>query len=76
MSHKTIDTTVPCYECTKRCRDCHSSCAEYKNYRAEVSAKAKAIRVSKAKEEMVNDVRFSTLQKVTGKKPKANIWKG
>lgn len=31
--------TSPCRECTKRCIGCHSTCAEYKLYRADMDKK-------------------------------------
>ena len=76
MGINKIDRKVPCYECAKRYNGCHSSCAEYKAYSDEKAARAKIIREGKAREGMMDEVRFSTIQKVSGKKRKITAWKG
>lgn len=76
MSYNKIDSTIPCYQCTKRHGGCHSSCAEYKAFQDKNSAKAEAIRETRLKEIMTDDVHFATVKKMSRKKLKANAWRG
>lgn len=47
----------PCYQCEKRSELCHSSCPEYKSYRAELDAYKEIVRKEKEESQLINSIR-------------------
>lgn len=45
----------PCYKCERRCVGCHSNCAEYSLYRAELTEYNAAIHKAKNEERAVRE---------------------
>ena len=65
---KHTDTSVPCYNCPKRCvtsdYNCHSDCAEYKAYKELNREKMEKIIYKRDEEHMMYEVKARGVKKV------------
>lgn len=50
----------PCFECTKRHPNCHSTCKEYRDWKAENDSKRKAILKKKQEQRQWTEYKFAT----------------
>ena len=61
---KHIDKSVPCYNCTKRCVGCHSSCEEYIAYDQANRARLELMRRKRDEDLMLYEVKVRGIKKV------------
>lgn len=63
----TNDKNRPCYQCTKRHHLCHSSCADYEEYKRLSAERAEIIRKKREEDYLLSDARMRIIKRKTKK---------
>ena len=73
---RNSDKSIPCYNCTKRCAKCHSSCEDYKEYRERAARERDLVYKQRNAEAAYIETRVKSAYKTANKRRQQKAWGG
>lgn len=68
------DKSVPCYNCSKRCAGCHSSCEDYKAYQERSAKDRELLHKQRNADYAYIETRVKAAYKTAHKKRQQKAW--